>query len=205
MAGQPLTFLVVKYGAPIPMAGELVDMYRVTRPDPYEESLRLEQYRVEDARRQVELADLWSQVLEIPNPGLQVVLQLHAPDFDSRSWPTCNQCEGDELDPADWPCATVEAIASWHTTAVGTKKAARLRRSVYGRDGFACRDCGASFDHVEPYQGEPVPGLTLGHIVPKVLGGRRNVINLITQCRPCNEDLGGQIWLSPRYPNGRPA
>lgn len=80
----------------------------------------------------------------------------------------------------------------------GSKKGARHRRSVYGRDGFACRDCGRTFDHPEPYNGEPIDGLTLGHIVPKSIGGRRNVGNLITQCLPCNEDLADRIWLGPR-------
>ena len=56
---------------------------------------------------------------------------------------------------------------------------ARLRRSVFMRDGFKCRECGAS-----PDQG-PV-FLEVDHIIPFSRGGNSEERNLQTLCSKCN-------------------
>jgi 5-methylcytosine-specific restriction endonuclease McrA len=66
--------------------------------------------------------------------------------------------------------------------------------AVFERDDFTCRDCCKEFDHPEPYYGEPIPGLTRGHIIPAAQGGTAGIDNLIAQCQPCNQALGNQVW-----------
>jgi 5-methylcytosine-specific restriction endonuclease McrA len=71
---------------------------------------------------------------------------------------------------------------------------------VYGRDDFTCRDCGTRFHpRTDPYEGDTIVGLTLGHVIPQSKGGPWTVENLIAQCRWCNEDLDDDIWTGPRY------
>lgn len=83
------------------------------------------------------------------------------------------------------------------TTPSATRKIgllARKNKAVFERDNFTCRDCYQQFDHPEPYQGEPIPGLTRGHIIPDSMGGTAAINNLIAQCVPCNSALGNQVW-----------
>lgn len=70
----------------------------------------------------------------------------------------------------------------------------KRRKVVFVRDGFACRDCGRKFEHPEPYDGEVIKGLTLGHITPRSWGGSFKVENLIAQCGKCNSKLGDRLW-----------
>lgn len=75
------------------------------------------------------------------------------------------------------------------------KRFARIRYGVFVRDGFACRDCDRQFDHPEPYKGQGIEGLTLGHIIPRSKGGRQTVSNLVAQCECCNKELGDREWV----------
>lgn len=79
-----------------------------------------------------------------------------------------------------------------------------LRLEVFVRDGFRCRDCGRQFTPPEDYYGQGVPGLTLGHVIPKSFDGEYVAANLIAQCQECNDDLADEVWTGPRYPDGRP-
>lgn len=58
---------------------------------------------------------------------------------------------------------------------------AKLRRSVYERDGYRCVVCGDT---------EP---LTLDHIHPWSLGGPDSFENLQTLCRSCNSRKGARV------------
>lgn len=93
-------------------------LFGQTSQDFYEHAIFAEHLRRERAARQYALAAMWWALLEVDNPALQVVLQLHAPDTEARSWLTCRHCGADEMDPGDWPCATVVAIAEWHSIEV---------------------------------------------------------------------------------------
>lgn len=71
----------------------------------------------------------------------------------------------------------------------------QLRVEVFGRHDFACVDCRKSFTpRTDPYCGEGVPGLTLGHIIPDSMGGLLEPRNLVAQCTECNHLLGARVW-----------
>jgi hypothetical protein len=59
----------------------------------------------------------------------------------------------------------------------------RLRFSIFSRDGFACRYCGAKSDSVQ---------LVVDHVTPVCQGGGNEPENLITACQPCNAGKSGQ-------------
>lgn len=70
-----------------------------------------------------------------------------------------------------------------------------IRREVFIRDHFQCQGCGKQFEEPEYYNGlRGIPGLTLGHVIPKMLGGKFIPVNLRAQCIPCQEKLGNRIW-----------
>lgn len=71
----------------------------------------------------------------------------------------------------------------------------RIRRSVYKRDGFRCRDCKREFRRPRHYDGTKIPGLTLGHVIPRHAGGNYSVGNTIAQCTKCNNELGERVWV----------
>lgn len=56
-----------------------------------------------------------------------------------------------------------------------------VRRGVYERDGWQCRECGTRGD------------LTLDHIVPKSKGGTNDPDNLRTLCVRCNNRKGDSL------------
>ena len=68
----------------------------------------------------------------------------------------------------------------------------KLRHEVFQRDGYRCRECGASKDETS---------LEIDHIVPVARGGTNDIDNLQTLCRECNrmkhtdEWVGGQTDL----------
>lgn len=53
----------------------------------------------------------------------------------------------------------------------------RIRFAVFARDGFRCRYCGKTSEHVE---------LVIDHLMPVAKGGKDEVENLVTACAPCN-------------------
>ena len=71
------------------------------------------------------------------------------------------------------------------------------RREVFARDGHTCQYCGQS--QVD---------LTIDHVTPKRLGGKRRWENLVSACRQCNRRKGGRspreagmrLTRSPRRP-----
>lgn len=88
-----------------------------TPDEEYERAVWLERHRAEAAEREQALARMWSALLSVPVHGsavfaIEAVLDLHAPDTEARSWLTCQVCDGDDMDPGDWPCRTVQVIAA---------------------------------------------------------------------------------------------
>lgn len=68
----------------------------------------------------------------------------------------------------------------------GTKRkgiSKKTRFSVFARDGFQCRYCGAQSDSTI---------LVIDHIHPVCQGGTNDVENLITACEPCNQGKSGR-------------
>jgi len=62
---------------------------------------------------------------------------------------------------------------------------ASLRWSVYARDGFSCRYCGAQ-------AGQDGIELAVDHLVSVADGGDNSATNLITSCRRCNSGKGAR-------------
>jgi hypothetical protein len=56
---------------------------------------------------------------------------------------------------------------------------AKLRRSIFMRDGFRCRECGASPENEHVY-------IEIDHIIPFSRGGNSEEKNLQTLCSKCN-------------------
>ena len=61
---------------------------------------------------------------------------------------------------------------------------ARVRKVVFERDGYRCKDCGGWSD------------LTVDHMLPRSLGGSDDPSNLQTLCRSCNSRKGGRVGSS---------
>jgi hypothetical protein len=79
-----------------------------------------------------------------------------------------------------------EACQAWdHFQAQGwpqtrsRKVSPKLRREVFMRDGFRCRECGSSPDKNQAF-------LEVDHIVPFSRGGSSDINNLQTLCSDCN-------------------
>jgi 5-methylcytosine-specific restriction endonuclease McrA len=56
----------------------------------------------------------------------------------------------------------------------------RIRLQVLQRDGYRCHWCGARAD-------------TADHVVPRALGGRSSVANMVAACTPCNSERGARL------------
>ena len=62
----------------------------------------------------------------------------------------------------------------------------KLRHEVFKRDGYRCRECGASKDETS---------LEIDHIVPVARGGTNDINNLQTLCRECNRMKHTDEWV----------
>jgi len=62
----------------------------------------------------------------------------------------------------------------------------RLRHEVFKRDGYRCRECGASKDEIS---------LEIDHILPVAKGGTNDIDNLQTLCRECNRMKHTDEWV----------
>ncbi|MGV9533066.1 HNH endonuclease [Streptosporangium sandarakinum] len=69
------------------------------------------------------------------------------------------------------------------------------RRRVFDRDSRRCFICGVGSG--EPYPGEPNSQavLTVGHRIPRELGGSTELDNLQTECKRCNEPVRQELGL----------
>lgn len=63
----------------------------------------------------------------------------------------------------------------------------KLRHKVFKRDGYRCRECGASKDETS---------LEIDHIVPVARGGTNDINNLQTLCRVCNRMKHTDEWIA---------
>lgn len=69
-----------------------------------------------------------------------------------------------------------------------------LRKAVLERDGYICQHCGQEATEAD-------------HVVPKALGGRDEMSNLVASCKPCNTKKGATPLLrtsgfNPRWLDG---
>lgn len=62
----------------------------------------------------------------------------------------------------------------------------KLRHEVFKRDGYRCRECGASKDETS---------LEIDHILPVAKGGTNDIDNLQTLCRECNRMKHTDKWV----------
>jgi len=63
----------------------------------------------------------------------------------------------------------------------------RIRHEVFKRDGYRCRECGASRDEGAT--------LEIDHIVPVANGGTNDIENLQTLCKKCNRGKYTDEWI----------
>ena len=62
----------------------------------------------------------------------------------------------------------------------------KLRHQVFQRDGYRCRECGATNKETK---------LEIDHIIPVSKGGTNNINNLQTLCKDCNRAKYTQSWI----------
>ena len=62
----------------------------------------------------------------------------------------------------------------------------KLRHEVFKRDGYRCRECGASKEETS---------LEIDHILPVAKGGTNDIDNLQTLCRECNRMKHTDEWV----------
>jgi 5-methylcytosine-specific restriction endonuclease McrA len=76
------------------------------------------------------------------------------------------------------------------------KPGLRARARILDRYGRRCVYCGAEFRPED---------LTIDHVEPLRIGGDQSEGNLVTSCRPCNRDKGGEAaWrYLARHPDKR--
>jgi 5-methylcytosine-specific restriction endonuclease McrA len=63
-----------------------------------------------------------------------------------------------------------------------------LRHEVFLRDGYRCRECGATNQETS---------LEVDHIIPVSQGGTDELKNLQTLCTACNRAKGNRAWTAP--------
>lgn len=63
----------------------------------------------------------------------------------------------------------------------------RVRHEVFKRDGYRCRECGASRDEGAT--------LEIDHIIPVANGGTNDIDNLQTLCKKCNRGKYTDEWI----------
>jgi hypothetical protein len=61
----------------------------------------------------------------------------------------------------------------------------KMRFSIYQRDGYRCRKCGASQEYAR---------LEIDHIIPIAKGGKSTYNNLQTLCHRCNVEKGDSLY-----------
>lgn len=66
------------------------------------------------------------------------------------------------------------------------------RFDIFRRDGFTCQYCGRQ---------PPEVVLQVDHIVPVVVGGSNDEMNLVTSCRDCNLGKGKKLLDKPQRPD----
>lgn len=60
------------------------------------------------------------------------------------------------------------------------------RVGIYKRDAYTCARCGRQMQPDDPE-------LSLDHKLPRSRGGTNRATNLITMCKPCNENKGDRL------------
>lgn len=65
-----------------------------------------------------------------------------------------------------------------------------LRYNVCLRDDFTCQYCGDNFVNA-------INELTMDHVVPESLGGKRNWENIVSACETCNAAKADKTYVTP--------
>ena len=77
----------------------------------------------------------------------------------------------------DAPSTTTRGSGVARRSKAGQKRYDQLRRAVIARDGGKCRYCGDKAKVIE-----------VDHVLPWSKGGRDSMENLVTACKPCNQE-----------------
>lgn len=84
----------------------------------------------------------------------------------------------------------------WNGSLARTKKPTKgVRILVFTRDAFTCQICGYVTEDTpsDPYVGEYIQDIELGHLIPYKHGGPYHRDNLQAECRPCNRKKGARL------------
>jgi len=71
---------------------------------------------------------------------------------------------------------------------LGAKISTSTRRAVYARDGYACALC------------QSTKSFHVHHVLPRSLGGKSELSNLICLCHTCHAIAHGEYALNNQFP-----
>lgn len=74
----------------------------------------------------------------------------------------------------------------------GLTRSAKVRGWM-ARNGFRCRHCRQRYAQREDVA-HGVNHLTIGHVIPRVLGGPSALWNVVPLCWDCNQEQGDAFW-----------
>lgn len=118
---------------------------------------------------------------------------------DEEGWPIQSHHDSAALKPGEY---LLETLPPPKKDVVFSRRiSARLRATVFDRNGFTCQMCGLTPGDIDPETNRPVR-LHVGHIMDKALGGKDELSNLRTLCSTCNQgaknvtnEKPSGIWL----------
>lgn len=79
---------------------------------------------------------------------------------------------------SDYPIAIPEIMTLTKFDTLPKRHVKYSRQRIFTRDGHRCGYCGKKFKSGE---------LTMDHIIPKCVGGKKTFDNIISSCLPCNQ------------------
>ncbi len=113
-------------------------------------------------------------------PACGAPLQRHD---DSRTW----QCTTCRITYHDHDYVIQPQTLTIRTHTITSRPTKKRKAQVKARDGHACVYCGSTQD------------LTVDHVIPRFLGGKNTMSNLVTACFPCNRAKGSRLYHPSNY------
>lgn len=167
-------------------------------------------YLLEMSNRPAQYGDVGSLLriegLVIGGAGAQAVLMLPAYRFngakplelDIEEWSDfVRRSDNPEILVGPKPNGMEATLSKIFQRKVRYEISGAVQQKVWAADGFKCMYCGRKMGEVL---------MTIDHFIPLELGGKNNVTNFVSACKPCNKDKGSQDtekWLDFNFKNFR--